>query len=93
MAAPLAPLALPGALTIAQIKPAGLRHDARLQDVLHKFCVASEGPASISDWLQTLSTRPARRHCARGVSLLSKNCLLSGHPRQAHTSHSLICTR
>jgi len=58
MAAPPAPVARPGALTVAQLKPAGLRHDARLQDVLHAFCVTSDGPASIREWLAPGEPRP-----------------------------------
>jgi len=58
MAAPPAPVARPGVLTVKQIKPAGLRHDARLQDVLHAFCVTSDGPAGIREWLAPEEPRP-----------------------------------
>ena len=58
MAAPPAPVARPGVLTVAQLKPAGLRHDARLQDVLHKFCVTCDEPASIRAWHVPEEPRP-----------------------------------
>jgi len=58
MAAPTAPVALTGALTLAQIKLAGLRVDAHLQTRLHNFCVASKSSASICKWLASDEPRP-----------------------------------